>query len=511
MTNGGLDYDVVVVGGALSGSSVAVLLLREHPEMRILVVEKSEAFDRKVGEATTEVSGEFFFRRLGLGHHLAHEHLPKQSLRMWFTGDSSTSFDETVEIGAKFQSRFPSYQLDRSKFDQHLLETAMAEGAHVLRPARVVSIEVDGGGPAIVTAESAGGVREIRARWVVDTSGREAVLAKTLGLHSKLPEHPTAAIWARFSGVNDLDNAAIRKKYQRLATTGLVSRTGATNHLVGFGWWCWIIPLRGGDFSAGLVYDTRLFKPPAGDSPGERLKVHLLSHPVGKEMFSHAEPIDGDVRARAPLPYFASRIAGPNWQLAGDAAGFIDPLYSPGMDYCSWTARLAFARISKEYRGGEVELEKINADFQESYRSWFESLYLNKYYYLGDAQLMSAAYLLDISLFFFGPGYSAIVHSGGDDLNCLPFVGPVDRLVGRFMRFYNRRLSAIARLRKEAGCYGQKNTGWQELYTEIGPGPKALKTLRIGLIRWLAAEWHALGLRGKKHCSAVVPAAVPAA
>lgn len=506
MNKADADYDVVVVGGALSGSSVAILLLREHPGMRVLIVEKSEVFDRKVGEATTEVSGEFFFRRLGLGHHLAHEHLPKQSLRMWFTGDSSTPFDETVEIGAKFQSRFPSYQLDRAVFDQHLIGTASAEGAEVMRPARVVSVETGAGGPAVVRVESEGGTREIRARWVVDTSGRDAVLAKSLGLHQKLPEHPTAALWARFSGVNDLDNAAMRKKHKRLAMTGLVSRTGATNHLVGYGWWCWIIPLRGGDFSAGLVYDTRLFRPPPGESPGARLKEHLLSHPVGREMFAHAEPVDGDVRARAPLPYFSKELAGPNWQLAGDAAGFIDPLYSPGMDYCSWTSRLAFARISSEYSGRPVDLDKINADFRESYRTWFEALYLDKYYYLGDSQLMSAAYLLDISLFFFGPGYSSIVESGGDDFDCLPFVGPVDRVVGRFMRFYNRRLSAIARLRREAGCYGRKNTGWQELYTEIGPGPKALKALRTGLLRWLAAEWHALGLRSKKAGPAGEPA-----
>ena len=502
------DYDVIILGGALSGSATAILLLREHPGLRVLILERSTAFDRKVGEATTEVSGEFFFRRLCLAPHLLHEHLAKQSLRMWFAADSSTPFDETVEIGSRFQSRFPSFQLDRAKFDQHLLDTARAEGATILRPATVKSVSVPAtAGTATVTFSHNATTQQLSARWVVDATGRAALLSKSLGLHNKLPEHPTAALWARFRGVHDLDSPAMKKKFTRLRTTGLVSRSAATNHLVGYGWWCWIIPLRGGDFSAGLVYDTRLFRPPSGESPAARLKAHLLTHPVGREMFCNAEPVEGDVHARAPLPYFSSAIAGPGWHIVGDAAGFIDPLYSPGMDFCSWTCRLAFARISRELRNQPVDLQKINANFRESYHNWFRALYLDKYYYLGDSQLMTAAYLMDISLFFTGPGRVSILNAGGDDLECLPFTGSVDRLVAKFMQFYNRRLSTIARLRHETGCYGRKNTGWQELYTELGPGPKLLKTLRIGLTRWLAAELHAaLVLRRKNPAPAPAPA-----
>ena len=493
MTNP-VEVDVAIVGGALSGSSVALLLKREHPDLKVLLIEKSEVFDRKVGEATTEVSGEFFHRRLSLSRHLNHEHLAKQSLRMWFADNPETPFDDTVEFGAGLNSRYPTYQLDRSVFDQHLLDTACEEGAEVLRPAAVKNLDVANPDLAKLTVEHKGKIIDIHARWLVDASGRSALLSKSLGLHKKLPDHPTAALWARFRGVKDWDSAEVHAKYKRYGSTVFTSRAGATNHISGYGWWCWVIPLKGGEFSAGLVFDTRLFKPPTGGSPGERLKAHLMTHPVTREFFADAVPIDGDIKARGQLPYFSENLVGPNWQLVGDAAGFIDPLYSPGMDYCSWTARMAFARISAEHKGEMVDLDHMNADWRLSYHSWFEGLHKDKYFYIGDAELMSAAYLMDITLFFAGPGYTALKEMGGHDLGCLPFTGPVDKIAAKFMRFYNRRLAIVAQKRKAAGCYGRRNSGWQEIYTGIGPHLGSVRLFCRGLFRWLGAELHAAGL-----------------
>ncbi len=489
-----VDVDVAIIGGALSGSSVALLLKREHPDLKVLLIEKTEAFDRKVGEATTEVSGEFFHRRLSLSRHLNHEHLAKQSLRMWFAESPETPFDDTVEFGAGLNSRYPTYQLDRSVFDQHLLDTACEEGSDVLRPAAVKNIDVEDPKLAKLTVEHDGKTIDIRARWLVDASGRSTLLSKNLGLHQKLTDHPTAALWARFSGVKDWDGADVHAKHKRYGSTVFTSRGGATNHISGYGWWCWVIPLKGGEFSAGLVFDTRLFTPPNGSSPGERLKAHLMTHPVTREFFADAVPIEGDIKARGQLPYFSEDLVGANWQLVGDAAGFIDPLYSPGMDYCSWTARMAFARISAEHKGEMVDLDQINADWQLSYRSWFEGLYKDKYFYIGDAELMSAAYLMDITLFFAGPGRTALKERGGRDLWCLPFIGPIDKVAARFMRFYNHRLAIVAQKRKAAGCYGRRNTGWQEIYTGIGPHWSSLPFFFRGLFRWLGAEIHAAGL-----------------
>jgi len=89
-----LDYDVVIVGGAFSGSATALMLKRKHPAARVLIIEKTAEFDRKVGESTTELSSCYMTRLLGLTNYLGHHHLAKQGLRMWFANRPDQPFDD---------------------------------------------------------------------------------------------------------------------------------------------------------------------------------------------------------------------------------------------------------------------------------------------------------------------------------------------------------------------------------------------------------------------------------
>ena len=118
------DYDVVIIGGAFSGAATALMLKRKRPEARVLIIEKTTAFDRKVGESTTEVSSCYMTRILGLTHYLGHHQLPKQGLRLWFSNRPDQPFDDCVEIGTRYQSRLPGFQVDRAKLDSHMLELA---------------------------------------------------------------------------------------------------------------------------------------------------------------------------------------------------------------------------------------------------------------------------------------------------------------------------------------------------------------------------------------------------
>src|SRR3954470_24129519 len=97
-------YDVVILGGAFSGASAAVLLRRDRPELSVLVIERLEAFDAKVGGATTEMAGMFLPRRLALCEHLEREHLPKEGLRYWFRNDKVTSHAQASESGPWYRS-----------------------------------------------------------------------------------------------------------------------------------------------------------------------------------------------------------------------------------------------------------------------------------------------------------------------------------------------------------------------------------------------------------------------
>src|SRR5262244_3671892 len=140
-----LQYDVVIIGGAVSGASAAILLKRRMPKARVLVVEKSDRFDWKVGESTVEISAYFLTRVLKQYDHLSREQLPKQAFRYWFVNDDVTCLREASEVGPTQLARTPSFQLDRSKLDEHLLRVAAEEGSEVWRPARVVSFELGGG------------------------------------------------------------------------------------------------------------------------------------------------------------------------------------------------------------------------------------------------------------------------------------------------------------------------------------------------------------------------------
>src|SRR5205823_6793767 len=260
--------------------------------------------------------------------------------------------------------------------------------------------------------------------WIVDASGRAAMIARKLGHYRPNTEHPINAVWARFTGTKQWDSYEWREKFPEMVNACRTSREWATNHLMGHGWWCWIIPLRGGDVSAGVVYDERIFGLPPGPNLGLRLHRHLLSHPAGRAIFGEASAIEGDVHAYSALPYSSAKVCGDGWAAVGDAAGFIDPLYSPGLDFCSYTSYVAADILAHSLAGDDVteQLRHYNEQYPITYRSWFESLYKDKYYYMGDAELMSAALLLDVSSYYLG-----LVRAVYRDPECaflhLPFTG----------------------------------------------------------------------------------------
>ena len=483
------DYDVVIIGGAFSGAATALTLKRKHPAARVLIVEKSAEFDRKVGESTTELSSCYMTRILGLTNYLGHHHLAKQGLRMWFSNRSDQPFDDCVEVGARYQARLPTFQVDRSTLDSHMLELAVNAGCDLRRPAKISGFELGGGSGQTITITTDAADETVTARWIVDASGRAAVLPRKLGHFRANTEHPINAVWARFSKVKDWDSYEWRERFPDYANACRTSRSWATNHLMGHGWWCWIIPLRGGDVSAGLVYDSRIFKLPEGPSLAQRLHTHMLTHPVGREIFRDAISIDHDVHAFSALPYSSSKVCDDGWAVVGDAAGFIDPLYSPGLDFCSYTTYFVSDFIARNLAGENVEesLAYYNEQYPITYRLWFETLYKDKYHYMGDAELMSAALLLDVGSYFVGLVMPVYRDPEREFLH-LPFAGRAGEIVAGMMKFYNRRLVTLAKNRIAAGTYGKHNAGWREMYDGFVPDARVGKLIRKGLYRWWKAE-----------------------
>jgi flavin-dependent dehydrogenase len=232
-------YDVIVIGGALSGAATATLLLRHNPGIRLLIVEKSATLTRRVGEATVEVSAYFMGRVLGLTQYLNESHLVKQGLRFWFKNDDVKSLGEASELGGRYQVRLPSYLIDRATFDEEVLRRACAAGAKLLRPASVTKVELCPGGEQTLTLKRGDTTETVRARWIVDASGVAAVLARKEGWWRQNAEHPTAAAWSRWKGVKDWDSRELAEKYPEFASAVHSARGTATNHVIGDGWWSW--------------------------------------------------------------------------------------------------------------------------------------------------------------------------------------------------------------------------------------------------------------------------------
>jgi len=185
-----------------------------------------------------------------------------------------------------------------------------------------------------------------------------------------------------------------------------------------------------------------------------------MRHPVGAELLENAQWREGDVFWRKNLAYCSSTFAGDGFALVGDAAAFLDPFYSPGMDWISFTAWSSAQLILAQQRGESIAplIEKHNCDFARSYRCWFEAVYQDKYEYLGDFDLMRTVFQLDLGLYYLGIASQPFKY-GAEALNAPPFSTRPSIPFFHLMRFYNRRFAKIARARRKRGVFGLKNVG----------------------------------------------------
>jgi len=485
-----MNYDVVIIGGSLSGAASATLLLRECPDLRVAVIERAPHFTRRVGEATVEISGFFLGRVLGLTQHLNECHLVKQGMRFWFANDETQTLADSSEIGPKYHVRLPSWQLDRAVVDEEVLRRAVALGAELKRPAQVTGVRLSPGGEQEIDVKMGDSTETLRSRWVIDASGVAAILARQEGWHTPNTAHPTASAWARWRGVKDWDGRELAGKFPEWSNRCLGSRNTATNHIVGDGWWSWWIPLKGGDVSVGVVFDQRLVSFPQGEAKlGDRLREFLERHPAAKEMLADAEWVEGDAHWRKNLAYSSTTFAGDGFALVGDAAAFLDPLYSPGMDWISFTTTATTALIAAQHRGEPLAplIAKHNAAYSQSYRCWFEAIYRDKYHYLGEFDLMQIAFRLDLGLYYLGI-VSQPFKFGAKSLAIPPFSVPVSKPVHRLMRFYNSRFAAMGRVRRERGVLGKSNSAHQYLFQSFSISPKDLPRVLAAAVGWLQLE-----------------------
>ena len=129
----------------------------------------------------------------------------------------------------------------------------------------------------------------------------------------------------------------------------------ATNHYTGYGYWIWVIPLGNGETSIGVVFDKRLDRPaPRGATARTPFAPSSPSSPCLRELLDGAEPRLEDLRFYSHLPYATKQYMGRGWALLGDAAAFLDPYYSPGLDHASFTAEATARDRARRTRGART-------------------------------------------------------------------------------------------------------------------------------------------------------------
>lgn len=483
-------YDVIILGGAFSGASAAILLKRDRPDLSVLVVEKAVAFDAKVGEATTEMSGMFLTRRLAQWQHLEREHLPKEGLRYWWFNEHVHNHAEASESGAFQRSTTPSFQLRRDTLDEHLLATAVEEGAELLRPARVRDVELGEFDHRVTLEREGDEVETVSCRWVLDATGRANFLGKRLGLIERNRDHPTAAVWCRWEGVRHIDDVAARGPLS-FSRGNVTSRRLATNHYMGFGYWVWFIPLGNGETSIGIVFDTRLMDLDRGKNMASEYLAFLKAIPSAAELLEGAQMKTEDLRTYSNLAYATKQYMGNGWALMGDAASFLDPYYSPGLDHASFSVE-ATVEIVKAQSGGlagpplAARIAEHNATFLRSYHRFFQAVYQDKYYYMGEHDLLSASFLIDTAQYYIFVVIPAYRFFG--KFHWMPVLGPKPAFFSyNMMRIYNRRFKAIALARRAAGEAGRRNHGRRvKVLFDLKGAPFHMAARGVKL--WLFAE-----------------------
>ncbi len=404
MTSTPAHHDVVIMGGGLAGLTLALQLKQKFEGLDVLVVERRthpvpEAA-HKVGESSVEIGAHYFSKVLGLQAHLDSAQLRKFGFRFFFS-EGRRDIDQVTEIGASRFLSVPSYQIDRGIFENFLGQEALRRGVRFVDAALVRQIDLgEADAPHHVRFEVAGVAHEVSARWLVDACGRAGLLKRKLGLE-EANAHQANAVWFRIKDRIEIDRWSDSPEWRDRCDPP-DSRWLSTNHLVGAGYWVWLIPLASGSHSVGIVADPRLH-PLESINTFEKAMTWLERWQP--RLF---DELDGKREALQDFAFFRNFSYGckqvfsaERWALTGEAGLFLDPFYSPGSDFIGIgntfiTELIALDRAGQRL-GAHAQL------YDQIYHSFYEStlaLYTDQYPLFGDPEVLPVKVIWDYTYYW---------------------------------------------------------------------------------------------------------------
>jgi flavin-dependent dehydrogenase len=302
--------DVAVIGGGPAGSTAAALLARRA--YRVIALEKAHHPRFHIGESLLPMNLPVF-ERLGVLDKVRALGVFKPGAD--FEADNELGYNTYAFARAIGNSPPHAYQVWRQDFDKMLYEHAGECGADAREGHEVVNIEQSGPRETWLDVRTDNGRSyRLQARYVVDASGRDALLSTKRKLRRKNSQHQSAAIFGHYRG-------AERRAGKDAGNISIYSFEHG---------WMWMIPLPDGVMSVGAVCRPEYLKQRKGRTV-EFLRDTLMLSPALWRRVAQAELIRNEVRVTGNYSYDSTQMGGAGWVLIGDAFAFLDPVFSSGV------------------------------------------------------------------------------------------------------------------------------------------------------------------------------------